>query len=105
MVHGFVSGGDSGEGTMQTLRYLLIFLMGTALGAFYFAGLWHTVRRLPDARAPLICLLGIYLLRVSIAMAGFSLAMDVHWDRLIAVLAGFMLTREILVRRLGRTPS
>jgi F1F0 ATPase subunit 2 len=79
--------------------------MGAALGAFYFGGLWHTVRRLPEARAPLLCLLGSYLLRVPLAMAGLYLATGGRWDRLMAALAGFMLCREILVRRLGRTTS
>ena len=90
---------------MQTLRYLLTFMLGTVLGTVYFAGLWCTVRRLPDARAPLISLLWSYLLRVSLAIAGFGLAMQGGWDQLIAALAGFIVTREILVRRLGRNIS
>ncbi|MCE5263072.1 MAG: ATP synthase subunit I [Deltaproteobacteria bacterium] len=90
---------------MQTLRYLLIFMLGTALGTVYFAGLWYTVRRLPNRRVPLMSLLWSYLLRVSMAMAGFGLAMQGGWDQLIAALAGFILIREILVRRLGRSIS
>ncbi|MCE5264554.1 MAG: ATP synthase subunit I [Deltaproteobacteria bacterium] len=90
---------------MQTLRYLLIFMLGTALGTVYFAGLWYTVRRLPDTGAPLMSLLWSYLLRASMAVAGFGLAMQGGWEELIAALAGFILTREILLRRLGRNTS
>lgn len=90
---------------MQAFRYLLIFMLGTALGTVYFAGLWYTVQRLPDAGAPLTSLLWSYLLRVSMAVAGFGLAMQGGWEELIAALAGFILTREILVRRLGRSIS
>jgi F1F0 ATPase subunit 2 len=89
----------------ETTRVLLIFVMGMALGAIYFAGLWYTVRRLPDAKRPLNCLLCSFLLRASIALAGFGLVMDGRWDQLIAVLGGFILTREILVRRLGQYTS
>lgn len=86
----------------QTIHYLLIFVIGMALGAIYFAGLWHTVQRLPDAKRPLNFLLWSFLVRVSLAITGFGLVMDGRWDQLIAVLGGFILTREILVRRLGR---
>jgi F1F0 ATPase subunit 2 len=90
---------------LQAVHLLLIFVAGMALGAIYFAGLWYTVRRLPDAKRPLNCLLCSFLVRVSLAITGFGLVMDGRCDQLIAVLGGFILTREILVRRLGRYTS
>jgi F1F0 ATPase subunit 2 len=90
---------------LQAVHLLLIFVAGMALGAIYFAGLWYTVRRLPDAKRPMNCLLGSFLLRVSVALTGFGLVMNGCWDQLIAVLGGFILTREILVRRLGRNTA
>jgi F1F0 ATPase subunit 2 len=89
----------------QTVRFLLVFATGAALGAIYFAGLWHTVQRLPDTRRPLSILLGSFLLRASIALTGFDLVMNDRWDQLIAALGGFILMREILIRRLGRNTS
>jgi F1F0 ATPase subunit 2 len=90
---------------VETARYLLIFVMGMVLGTLYFAGLWHTVRRLPDAGQPLRILFWSFLLRAAVAMAGFFLVMNGRWDQLIAALGGFILAREILVRRLGRNAS
>jgi len=89
----------------QTVHLLLIFVIGMALGAIYFAGLWYTIQRLPDAKNPLNCLLGSFLLRVSFALTGLGLVMNGRWDQLIAALGGFILTREILVRRIGRNTS
>jgi F1F0 ATPase subunit 2 len=86
----------------QKVHLLFIFTMGMSLGAVYFAGLWYTVRRLPDAKRPINYLLLSFLMRVSVALAGFGLVMNGQWDQLIAVLGGFFVTREILVRRLGR---
>lgn len=89
----------------HTVRLLLIFVLGMSLGAIYFTGLWYTIQRLPDAKKPLNCLLYSFLLRVSFALTGFFLVMNGLWDQLVAVLGGFILTREILVRRLGRNTS
>lgn len=86
----------------QTSHYLTVFALGMALGALYFAGLWHTLNRLPEAGAPLRLLLMSFLIRASAAVAGLGLAMDGRPDRLMAALAGFIVMREILVRRLGR---
>jgi F1F0 ATPase subunit 2 len=87
---------------LQAIHYLLIFATGMALGALYFAGLWHTLRRLPDTGRPGISLLWSYLLRVSVVMAGFGLVANGRWEHWVAVLGGFILAREILVRCLGR---
>lgn len=89
----------------QWIRYLLIFAAGMALGALYFGGLWHTLRRLPDAGRPLSLLLWSFWVRAVLAVMGLALVMDGRWERLVAALAGFILTREILVRRLGRNTA
>jgi F1F0 ATPase subunit 2 len=86
-------------------RILLIFATGAALGAIYFTGLWYTVQRLPDAGRPLSILLWSFILRTALAITGFGLVMNGRWDQLIAALGGFILTREILVRRIGRNTS
>ena len=76
--------------------------MGVALGVVYFAGLWHTVKHLPDSRYPFVSLLGSFLARIALLMTGFTLLMNGRWESLSAALLGFLLAREILVRRLGR---
>lgn len=87
---------------LQSVRYSLVFMMGMALGTLYFMGLWHTLKRLPEARSAIRCLFGSFLVRMTAAMAGFGLALYGGWDQLVVALCGFIAAREILVRHLGR---
>jgi len=81
---------------------LLSFMTGVLLGTAYFSGLWYTLKRLPDSGRPFASLFWSFGVRASVVLTGFYLVMDGRWDRLLAALLGFILTREILVRRLGR---
>ncbi len=86
----------------QTALLLIPFGIGVALGAAHFAGLWYTVKGLPDSRHPSLSLLGSALVRISLVMTGFTLLLNGRWEPISAALLGFLLAREILVRRLGR---
>jgi F1F0 ATPase subunit 2 len=77
--------------------------IGIALGGVYFAGLWETVRKLPDAEKPVRRMALSFALRTALALTGFYLVMQGDWQRLAAALVGFLLMREILLRRLGKT--
>jgi F1F0 ATPase subunit 2 len=44
-----------------------------------------------------------FALRTALALTGFYLVMQGDWQRLAAALVGFLLMREILLRRLGKT--
>ncbi|NPV03498.1 MAG: ATP synthase subunit I [Syntrophaceae bacterium] len=82
---------------------LLAFLAGIALGALFFGGLWETVRRLPGAGNPLRRMTLSFLLRLTAALAAFAVMARGGWVTLAAAVAGFILAREILVRKLGHT--
>ena len=87
-----------------TLIFTLIaaFVAGLALGAFYFIALWRTVRQLSIARNPARLMLGSFILRMAVIMAGFYLVMGTgHWERLTAAMLGFIIVRKILTYRLG----
>jgi F1F0 ATPase subunit 2 len=75
---------------------------GLTLGIVYFRGLWQTVLRLPDFRRPAWSMSWSFVARVGIVMSGFYLIMDGHPERLAMAMAGFIIARQILVRRLGR---
>jgi F1F0 ATPase subunit 2 len=74
---------------------------GLALGGAYFGGLWWTVRRLPGSRSPAVLTLASFLARNALAAAGLWLATAGDWRRLAAALAGMLVVRTVLVRRLG----
>jgi F1F0 ATPase subunit 2 len=82
-------------------QILLAGSVGVGVGVVYFGGLWLTVRRLPDARRPALLLLGSVVGRTVLTLLGFYLVMGARWERLLACLAGFILARMVLVRRLG----
>jgi F1F0 ATPase subunit 2 len=76
---------------------------GAILGIVYFRGLWQTVLRLPDFKRPVWSLSCSFVARVGIVMSGFYfIIMGGHLERLAMAMAGFILVRQILVRRLGR---
>ena len=75
---------------------------GLILGIIYFRGLWQTVVRLPDFRRPAWSMAWSFVARVGIVMTGFFFIMQGHLERLAVAMAGFLLARQILVRRLGR---
>ncbi len=77
------------------------FVAGLALGTFYFTALWQTVRRLPATTSSVRLLLGSFILRMAVVMAGFYFVMGGHWERLAAAMLGFIVIRKILTHRLG----
>jgi len=73
-------------------------ISGIVLGLFYFGGLWLTVKRLPFSARPALLTLCSYLGRLVVVLSGFYLVMAGSWERLLAVMFGFMGMRIILVR-------
>jgi F1F0 ATPase subunit 2 len=75
---------------------------GAILGIVYFRGLWQTLLRLPDFTRPAWSMSWSFVARVGIVMTGFYFIMDGHLERLAMAMAGFILVRQFMVRRLGR---
>jgi F1F0 ATPase subunit 2 len=80
---------------------LLGLVSGLLLGAFFFAGLWWTIRRSLAARAPALWFAASLLLRTLVTSAGFYAVAQSDWRRLPTALLGFVLAR-LLVTRLTR---
>jgi len=82
--------------------FVLMGAAGMALGALYFVGLWQTVKRLPQTEGRGLLLLVSLVARLSVLLAIFYvLLQDGRWERLAAVLIGFVVMRKILTVRLG----
>ena len=71
---------------------------GVVLGAFFFGGLWWTVRKVSACQRPVMLFLSSFLLRTSIALAGLYLVAGARWDRLLACLLGFVIARLIVTK-------
>lgn len=77
------------------------FIVGMLLGAFFFGGLWWTVRKGVASTHPALWFSVSMLLRISVIFVGFYFIGRGHWERLLVCLLGFVLSR-ILVMRLTR---
>ena len=86
----------------ELLGWLLAVLGGAALGLFYYAGLWFTLRRLPEQAHPALWVFGSFTLRLAVSMAGFYVILgpDRSLPRLGVALLAFIVARVLLTRRL-----
>lgn len=77
-------------------------LGGALLGLFYYAGLWFTLRRLPQQAHPALWVFGSFTLRLAVSMAGFYVILgpDRSLPRLGVALLAFIVARVLLTRRL-----
>lgn len=81
----------------------LAVLAGSVLGAFFFGGLWWTIRRGLSSPRPVSWFFGSLLLRTGMVLIGFYYLLGDDWRRLLAGLLGFVITR-LIVTRLTRSP-
>ena len=79
-------------------------LAGVLLGAFFFGGLWWTIRSRSPSQWSGLLFSASLLLRMAVAVTGFYLVSHGEWRKLAACLAGFLLAR-IAVTRLIRIPA
>ena len=79
----------------------LAVLAGMVLGALYVAALWVAVRRLVQARRPVLGLFAGAALRLGPLFGGFYLVMDGRSERLVACLVGFLVVRVAATRWAG----
>ena len=74
---------------------------GVALAVFYFGGLWLTVRRVAMSPRPAVLTFGSFIVRGVVVVAAMVWIARVHWQLLLAAMAGFVLVRVIVTRKLG----
>ena len=85
----------------EVLILALAMAAGFVLGAFFFGGLWWTVKRGISSQRPALWFLGSMLLRTSTTLAGFYFVGRDNWKRWLLCLLGFVLAR-LVVHRLTR---
>jgi F1F0 ATPase subunit 2 len=85
----------------EGLAWLGVFAAGLGVGAFFYGGLWWTVRRLPTMRHPAGWLLTSFVLRAGVSLVGLYLIMAGDFRRLGVAMVGMLLARMFLINRLG----
>jgi F1F0 ATPase subunit 2 len=80
-------------------RVVVPLITGILLGIFFFGGLWWTVQKGVSSKQPAFWFLGSLVLRVSLTLTGFyGISAGGHWERLLACLLGFIVSRYISTR-------
>ena len=82
----------------ETWSLAAALIAGILLGAFFFGGLWLTVRKGIASRWTALWFFGSMLLRTGAVMLGFYFVMGDSWQRLLAALLGFFLARLVATR-------
>lgn len=83
------------------LSICLALVMGTALGWFYFGGLWWTLKGIHQRSRPFVFLALSYLLRTGFCLVGFWLVLRQGILALIISLIAFVLVRFFMTRKIG----
>ena len=84
---------------MSEILYMVLALIGgLAIGTLFFGGLWFTVKKSVTAKIPALCFFASLIIRVSITLIGFYYISLGSWQRLIACLLGFILSRYIVMQ-------
>ena len=75
-------------------------LWGAILGLIYFGGLWLTVRRVTTGKHQAIVMLGSFIIRNALMVIGFYPVIRQGWQYALICLAGIIIIRFILIRRI-----
>jgi len=84
--------------------YTLISLFaGLILGLLYFSGLWLTVKNMQKSRSPVaLTLVSFFVRTAAIMLVLIFVARQGNYINIIVLLAGFIIGRLILSRRIGQ---
>jgi F1F0 ATPase subunit 2 len=82
----------------ETAVFSLVLMAGFLLGAFFFGGLWWTVRKGLTSQHPVVWFFGSSLLRTGLAVAGFYFTSRSDWRKFVVCLIGFVIARTVVTR-------
>lgn len=85
----------------EILAMILSLASGTLFGLFYFGGLWLTLQQLSRSKQPSLMAAVSFAARGMVCLFGFYLISGFGLKMLAISLAGFLLSKFGLIRRLG----
>jgi F1F0 ATPase subunit 2 len=91
------------NGLELALGIFIALVVGAAIGAAHFGGLWLTLRALSDAKRPALLGMVSFLGRLVITAGGFvALAYFGEWYHVVLALAAAIAVRSLLQQRINR---
>ena len=85
---------------MNAISIVSRLLAGAALGVFFYAGLWVTVRALLTTRYPTLLTLGSFWIRTLAVLASFLFLMKGRWQYALTCVVGFTVARVAVSKSL-----
>jgi F1F0 ATPase subunit 2 len=85
----------------DSLMLILGLASGILFGFFYFGGLWLTLKHLPDSKHQALLTVSSFLGRSAVCLFGFYLVSSNGLEALAFSLAGFVLSKFVLIRCLN----
>ena len=79
------------------LKMILVFIAGMLLGTLFFGGLWLTVKKAVTSKKPALIILGSFVFRIGITLAGFYFIGVGSLQRLLLLLVGFITARFVVI--------
>ena len=83
------------------MQIALALIAGLILGAFYYGGLWWTVRQVQTSKQPGLLFAASFIVRTLVVIGGFWLVSHGDWLLILVCLAAFIGIRMVLTRRWG----
>jgi len=80
----------------DALMLAVAFVVGTAIGAWFYLGLWWTIRRGLASSQPALWFTASLVLRLGIALAALFAIGRGHWPRLALCLLGMVFARLVV---------
>ena len=79
------------------IKMIIVFIAGLLLGTLFFGGLWLTVKKAVTSKKPAMIILGSFIFRISLTLAGFYFLGSGNWLRLLLALLGFISARFLVI--------
>ena len=89
---------------MNTSVMLAMLSAGAIIGILYFGGLWLTLNKLTKTKSWSLWLGVSFLVRMTLAMAGFWFLGAGDWRRILALITGFTIIRFLSIKRIRPEP-
>jgi F1F0 ATPase subunit 2 len=75
---------------------------GAVMGYLFFWGLWKTVELMDVVKHPYVWMLGSFVIRTALVLAGFYLLLQIQWQLIAVALLGFLGARMIVMQYVKR---
>jgi F1F0 ATPase subunit 2 len=73
------------------------FIVGLVLGIVFFGGLWFTVKKIITSKMPALLMMGSFIFRIGIVLAGFYFIGLGDWKKVGMCLIGFIAARFAVI--------